>query len=352
VELHVASPWPGGASRQTVLRHGTTWHLVPVPARGRSLCLFQFDTHWYRPVFQAIRPEVIHAWGVEDSYGLVARRLAPRNHVIGIQGLIATVSQHGRPEWRMRLTRLTEKLSLARARWVVAESEFAASATRPLAPQARIRVIDHVVREEFTAGEPAAPDATRAIFVGSLLDRKGIFDAVRAFGAVANPAWHLDVIGTGPAGAADAIRRLAGELGVLERVHLHGILEAADLAQALRRSSVFLLPTWIDTGPTSLKEALCLGVWPVCYDNSGPAEYLRRFGYGTLAKDRDVGDLARALGDVFATRPWQDLGRRNQVVEQARACFSRQRAWPQLAELYRMVIAEARGSEPAVPVTA
>jgi glycosyltransferase involved in cell wall biosynthesis len=52
--------------------------------------------------------------------------------------------------------------------------------------------------------------------------------------------------------------------------------------QAMQESAMFLLPSHMDTGPTALKEALAMGLWPVCYDNSGPAELIRRFQFGSL----------------------------------------------------------------------
>jgi glycosyltransferase involved in cell wall biosynthesis len=105
----------------------------------------------------------------------------------------------------------------------------------------------------------------------------------------------------------------------------------------MKEASVFLLPTRIDTGPTALKEALAMGLWPVCYDNSGPAEYIRLFGFGTLAKDGDLADLTERLTIVLRNRPWEDPAKRVQLRELTQKRFSRQNIWMELVRLYQDV---------------
>jgi glycosyltransferase involved in cell wall biosynthesis len=105
----------------------------------------------------------------------------------------------------------------------------------------------------------------------------------------------------------------------------------------MQQSAIFLLPTLIDTGPTALKEALAMGLWPVCYDNSGPAEYVRMAQFGTLARDRDRGDLTKRLKGTLEEKPWLDLKRRAVLREFTRRRFSREVIWTELIRLYKDV---------------
>src|SRR5438309_8001922 len=75
VELHLGCLWPGGRAPKTFGYDGAQVHLVPCPRRGRSILLFQRDTVYFRPLFDELKPEIVHGWGTEDSFGLVARRL-------------------------------------------------------------------------------------------------------------------------------------------------------------------------------------------------------------------------------------------------------------------------------------
>src|SRR6478735_6189389 len=57
VELHVGVLWPGGTHVKTVEYHGVQFHLVPCPRRGRALLLFSRDTHYFRALFDELRPD-------------------------------------------------------------------------------------------------------------------------------------------------------------------------------------------------------------------------------------------------------------------------------------------------------
>jgi glycosyltransferase involved in cell wall biosynthesis len=338
VDLHIACLWPGATQQRTFSKGGATWHLIPTPSRGRALTLFQFDTLLYRPVYERVQPDVVHGWGTEDSCGLAARRLAPDKHLIGIQGLIYAYRRAVRmkPLYRYLLTEFTERITLRTARWIVAESYYSLETARLLAPNAELMVAEHPVRSAFLEGPITSPSSRRVVFVGELAERKGISQALNAFAAAttASSEWVLDIIGTGSPQMQQQIEHTLTETGISGRVRLHGHLTATEVARVMRSGSIYLLPTKIDTGPTSLKEALCQGLWPICYDNSGPGEYIRRFDYGTLAADRDVVDLSQKLRDAMRAAPWQDLRRRDQLVTAAREFFSRARAWSALANVY------------------
>ena len=337
VDLHIACLWPGGTQRKTVEFGGVPFHLMPCPAHGRALTLFQRDTGFFRPVFDELRPDVVHGWGTEDSFGLVARRLAPDRHVIGIQGLITAYRARVPMERRTLLTEITERLTLRPARWVVAESAYSERAARPLCPRAEITVIEHPLRPEFLAAEPGDGSAKAVLFVGGVSERKGIGDALRAFATSEAADWSLRVVGAGTPEDEARMHRLAAELRLGARFAHDRSRTAPEIVALMQRSAIFLLPTRIDTGPTALKEALTMGLWPVCYDNTGPGEYLRAFRFGSLARDLEPGDLATTLGQAMAERPWRDQESRAQLRAATRRLFAPAEIWRQLQDLYRKI---------------
>jgi glycosyltransferase involved in cell wall biosynthesis len=102
----------------------------------------------------------------------------------------------------------------------------------------------------------------------------------------------------------------------------------------MQSSSIFLLPTRIDTGPTALKESMAMGLWPVCYDNSGPAHYIRKFEYGNLAQDLNLDSLTGILQTAIASQPWKTREHRAKIASQIRPHFARTRIWPELTKMY------------------
>jgi glycosyltransferase involved in cell wall biosynthesis len=338
IDLHIACLWPGGTHRKAVTYGAATIHLVPCPRRGRALLFFQRDCSYFRPLFDELKPDVAHGWGTEDSFGLVARQLAPERHVIGIQGLITAYRARVRMETRTMLTALTERWTLRRAKWVVAESAYSLEAARPLCQRANLRVIEHPIRDEFLRGEQADGRAKKVLFLGMVSERKGISDALRAFSCVMKLGWTLHVIGSGTPAAESEMQSLARELGISECLRHDRNLSSEEIVKVMQSSSILLLPTRIDTGPTALKEALSLGLWPVCYDNTGPREYVRGFDFGSLARDLDCEDLARKVQDAVTAQPWLDAARRAELRAATATKFSRQSVWGNLESLYREIL--------------
>lgn len=338
IDLHVGCLWPGGNQRKTVEYRGAKFHLLPCPSRGRALLLFLRDTTYFRPLFDELRPDVVHGWGTEDSFGLVARRLAPQHHLIGIQGLLKAYRQRARMPRRTFLTAMTEKWTLARARYVVAESEYSIREGRLLCPpNAELFVIEHPLRREFLEAVPSNGTTKSVLFVGEIQERKGINDALAAFAQAAPLDWKLMIVGAGSQEEQRSLHLAVENLSLKDRVEYAPFCGTDELVRRMQASSVFLLPTRIDTGPTALKEALCMGLWPVCYDNSGPGEYVRKYGFGSLATDNDVTSLTEQLRHVLNHHPWKDGPNRSALATRTRHDFCPATAWIRLAETYKAI---------------
>ncbi|MFZ3376339.1 MAG: glycosyltransferase [Chthoniobacterales bacterium] len=342
VELHLGCLWPGGDKRKTVEYNGARIHLLPCPRRGRATMLFQRDTSYFRSLFEALKPDLVHGWGTEDSYGLVARRLAPFHHVIGIQGLIHAWGKYPPKSCRIFLVRISERLTLRKARNVVAESQYSIDSAAPLCPAAVKRVIEHPLRHEFLSSPPTRGTHKTALFVGLIQERKGISEAIEAFSKVAPEEWNLHVVGGGTPQNEQRMHALVRSSGIGSRFRHSRLLNAKDLVKAMQESSVFLLPTHVDTGPTALKEALAMGLWPVCYDNSGPGEYVRKYGFGSLARDGDVNSLSSELKCCLMNMPWRDANERAVLARKTRIDFSPGKAWNQLTEFYAAILSHPR----------
>ena len=339
IELHLACLWPGGDKRKTVQFQGAQIHMLPCPRRGRAMLLFQRDKSYFQSLFEELKPDLVHGWGTEDSHGLVARRLAPHKHVIGIQGLIHTYYKHLPKSYRRMFVRATERITLRKARNVVAESQYALDSAAPLCPSAVKRVIEHPLRSEFLNAIPSDGTEKTVLFVGAIDERKGAVDAITAFSKVAPENWKLHVVGKGTSESENKMHKLVRYMRMSNRFHHSSDLDTPSLVKTMQESSVFLLPTRVDTGPTALKEALTMGLWPVCYDNSGPGEYIRKYSFGSLALNCDVNSLSAKLKESLVTMPWRDVARRKILGELTRRDFSREQAWKQLTQFYEMVAA-------------
>ena len=153
--------------------------------------------------------------------------------------------------------------------------------------------------------ETARARPFRLLFVGRLVERKGVDVLVRALGVLGERrAVTLTVIGEGPR-AAD-IRATARRLGLDDRVTLAGRVDDAALRRAYLHADAFVLPAVVDEkGDTEglgvvLLEALRFGLPVIASRTGGIPDIVRDGETGWLVPPGDAAALAAAIETVAA----------------------------------------------------
>jgi len=206
------------------------------------------------------------------------------------------------------LPRLVEAVfgSLRNSRAVL----VATAATRAALPhgvQARgVAMLENAIDAQRFA--PAtAPAASRAgqplrvSFVGRLVAVKALPLLLAAMARLRTEgrAVELDVVGDGPMAAA--WRAEAAALGLVDGVRWHGALAAPAVADVMRASDVFCLPSVRESGGAVLLEAMACGVPVIGMDFGGPAEIVdAEVGWKVAMPDAEgvVAGLAAALREA------------------------------------------------------
>ena len=129
---------------------------------------------------------------------------------------------------------------------------------------------------------------------GRLTRQKGFDLLIRALALLARAAADLDLVIAGEGPEETALRRLAHELGVAERVTFTG--RVAELGALMSECFAFVLPSRYEGFPNVLLEALACGAATIAADcPSGPREILADGRYGLLVPREDPGALAQAV---------------------------------------------------------
>jgi len=337
VELHIACPVTSGPWRgESFTYQGASFHLVRC-LRGRLQTGYLFDPFFFRPLCSKLQPDVIHGWGTEDSHSIIAQHLAPDSHVVQVQGLINTYLDHLPASHSLRYVAARERMTLKHARHVFVESAYSRDISQPYCgAHTRIWQVDHPLRGDFLISPPAKQNSRQVLFLGSLTERKGYLDAVEAFASI-SPDWQLMMIGAGNSEAIAALNAKVDALGLRDRCRHVANANTTEVVQHMQASSIYLLPSYMDTGPTSLKEALAMNLWPVCYDNTGPAEFVRRFNIGTLCPTGDIPALRSALVHA-ALDIHSPAAKQLSCASKSREAFGKDAIWPRLIEAYATVV--------------
>jgi glycosyltransferase involved in cell wall biosynthesis len=336
VDLHIACPVTSGPWKgHSFTYKGASFHLVRC-LRGRLQTGFLLDPLFFRRLYFNIRPDVVHGWGTEDSHSIIAQHLAPESHVVQVQGLINSYLDHLPASKALRYVAARERMTLKDARHVFVESDYSRAISQHYCGEhTRIWQIDHPLRGGFLTSYPTKRNSRQVLFLGSLTDRKGYLDAVAAFASTSTD-WRLMMIGAGRSESVAALYSKIDALGLRERFRHLASASTDEIVRHMQESSIYLLPSYIDTGPTSLKEALAMNLWPVCYDNTGPAEFIRRFNIGTLCPTGDIPALGSALGHAIQ-HVQSTATKHTSCAPHVREAFCKDNIWSRLLEAYAIV---------------
>ncbi|WP_165857942.1 glycosyltransferase [Corynebacterium alimapuense] len=275
--------------------------------------------------------EVIHAHFLKDAW-LVARGARKL-------GLPLIITCHGydvtalpaRPGWRGILYRRRGRMLLRQAHSVVAVSQYIADCARALGAQDP-KVFYTGIRYREIA---LAPKTSDVVFVGRLVDKKGVADLLAA---VALAGEHLgrvikaEIIGDGP--LRDQLEAAAGP-----GVHFLGALDSAGVDAALARAQVFMAPSKIaEDGDAEgfgqvFLEAGLAGIPVVSYRSGGVLEAVLHEHTGLLNEPGDINGLARDLVRLLQCPELrEELG--NNAFQRARGELSMANRCSALESLY------------------
>lgn len=184
-----------------------------------------------------------------------------------------------------------------------------------------------------------ATEPFRLLFVGRLVERKGVTHLLDALAALrARRAVELDVVGDGPLRAELATR--ARELGLGDVVRFPGFLPERELADLFARADAFVLPAVEDAkGDVEglgvvLIEALVHGVPVVASESGGIVDIVQHERTGLLVPPGDARALAAAI-ERLASDPALRQRLARDGLRHAGATFSWDGIIDRLVELYR-----------------
>jgi glycosyltransferase involved in cell wall biosynthesis len=177
------------------------------------------------------------------------------------------------------------------------------------------RRIPNAVDAELFSPDPAREPTKgpEILFVGRLHDaQKRVSDVLKALWLLAED-WRLTVAGSGPDEAA--LRRLADELGVSDRVSFEGFVgDSVRLRDLYRRADVVAMPSTYEGLPMVLLEAMSCATPVVGSRIPAIAGVVRDGETGILFPVGAPDRLASALADAVADRDRLGDGARRTIL--------------------------------------
>ena len=259
---------------------------------------------WHGRLARALADRDVNLMHVH--FGVDALALLPVHALLGVP---LVVTFHGydasavdAPVLRDYFARIGEVFAAAHR--LIAVSDFVAAQLRGLgAPPEKISTrFNGVVLERFSA-ERAPAHVPSVLFVGRLVEKKGVTDLLEAAALLEDRGRgvRIDIVGDGP--LARSLRQVVDRRGLDVRFHAFATHDA--IAQLMRRSTVVCIPSRrapdgdSEGLPTVAVEAAASGVAVVATRHAGMAEIVVDGETGLLSPEGDPEGLAKNLDRVL-----------------------------------------------------
>lgn len=208
---------------------------------------------------------------------------------------------------------------------VIVQNENIADWFRASIPTRRLVTIPNAVRgPTFLGCDQVRSKEPIVVGIGRLEHVKGFDLLLRAFSKaeLAAAGWRMVILGEGE--EREALSKLSRDLGVATSVEMPG--HVTNVADWIRRSSIFVLSSRYEGSPNALLEAMQLGTACVSFDcPSGPAELIDHGRNGLLVPPEDVDALSENLRKLAHDEPLrQRLAQESTKVAEV---FSRERIY-------------------------
>lgn len=196
------------------------------------------------------------------------------------------------------------RMVLRHADAVVAVSRAAASFVQDLAGRKARVIYRGVDRERYDAIEPSAELSVLAagrpvaMFIGRLIDGKGVADLIEAFARLREPDALLCIVGDGPRRAD--LEGLARRHGLADRCVFLGYREETDALALIRACDIVVNPSYTEGLPTSVLEAALMSKAVLATNVGGTPEIMADGRGSMLLEPHDIDGLRSGLERLLA----------------------------------------------------
>jgi len=269
--------------------YGQTVHILPRRSMGWSMVTgYLLETRRIHRLLRWLEPDVVHAWGTEDVYGLAAAFGPGSSKLFSLQGCLTHYLKMIGGNALFRLQALYERPTVARFRYATGESPAARDLLLGLNPQLEVAIVDYGVSPAFfdACWEPS-PEP-EVLFVGSVSNRKGAHDLIAIAGDPALAGIRFKIVGDGEL-------RSELEAASSSNVEWIGKCDRAGVIRHLSSAWCLVVPTYADTGPSVIKEARVVGLPVITTTAAGASCYIRDGISGYVSEPGDREALVRSI---------------------------------------------------------
>jgi glycosyltransferase involved in cell wall biosynthesis len=246
-------------------------------------------------------PDIIHAHSIWNG-GLLANAISSRYKIPFVLTEHSTAFSRGRVKpWQARWGR---KVVASAGALIAVSDPFCSLLGKFFGNSSTWRSVPNIVDERFL-DEPLPRRSTRDRFlflsIAYMEEKKNQEALVRAFAEAFSNDSGVGMVLAGDGPLRTMLESLVRELGLKHQIQFTGMLNRAEVVEAIKHSDAFVLPSKVETFGVVVVEALALGVPVVVTVCGGPESFVSPRD-GLVVPSMDIGPLAHAMRQMVMTR--------------------------------------------------
>ena len=184
--------------------------------------------------------------------------------------------------------------------------------------------------------ECAIKDNQNIIFVGRIIQAKGVQDLIKAMSFIVQryPEVRLTIVGGGP--YLNELKKLAADCKVGQYIEFTGPLSREDTLKRMQESAIFVNPSYSEGLPTSVMEASAAGLPVLATDVGGTTEIVDNFKTGMIIEPGEYKQIRIGLETLL-----YDNDLVNGMGENGRRKMEREYNWDGIISNYEKVFQQA-----------
>lgn len=344
IEVHLIMCNEAVDTQRVVDYRGMTVHLIPgLPEKWCAATLHQLNARRIHRLLGSLQPDIVHG----DHSGLYAYAAVTSSfpNIITLRGIyseIKRVLRHKKIFTRWELLSCMELKTISKAKALIAinphveffvQGKFAG----------RIFPIENPLDDSFFA-PVSQTRRDQFLFLGTLYPLKGVHDLLAAYKRYVSEGGNATLLIGGPEHTSyreyhAQLRSFADSNNLSASVRFAGPLGRGEIVAALDQSRCLVLPSYQDTAPMVIAEAMARGV-PVLSTTVGGIPHLVSNGLtGVLVTPGDVAALANGMKRISSDdHMWENFSRnaRNEATRR----FAVTNVVAKTIEAYRTVLGD------------
>lgn len=216
-----------------------------------------------------------------------------------------------RPKWQNDFYKIIEKKYLQSVDGFIFNSQTTKGVVNSLIGNSKLDVVAYPPTDRFgdaisedTIKIRASQNPLRILFLGNVMERKGLHTLLKALFSLHNSSFILDIVGSlnVEPNYAKQMQEFVMVNGLSSMVNFHGSLDNEPLKQKLKQAHILIVPSSYEGFGIVYLEGMCFGLPAIGTTAGAAGEVIEHEKTGYLIEPNDSEKLAKIISTVTTDR--------------------------------------------------